>query len=143
MKFNFLGRVISVEADGGGRIVTSQSFPQGEDYLESPFHPPSQVPATLILESMAASGGRLVRAVSGEKAFGLVVRVEEARFWSSVKAGEEVLVRSELLGIQDKSGESFGLARTRSQAFVGDEPVAEARIVFICVPVAGFGLKPA
>lgn len=138
MKFDFLGRVISVAADGCWKILTSRRFARTEDYSDSPFHPPAQIPATLIVESMAASGGHLVGAASGGKVLGLMVRVEEASFFAPVQAGDEVVVRSELLGMQDGTGGSIGLAKTSCRASIGDKPVAEARIVFLCIPAEGF-----
>ncbi|MCZ6625983.1 MAG: hypothetical protein O7B35_17425 [Deltaproteobacteria bacterium] len=138
MKFRFLDEVVSFDRDGSGSIVTSKTFSQTEDYLEGPFHPPSRIPSSLVLETMAASGGRLIEIVSQDNAFGILLRVEEARFFSPVGPGDQVLVRSELLGIQDQRGELIGLARTQSQAFVEDKPVAEACIVFLCVPVKEF-----
>ncbi|MFQ5903554.1 MAG: hypothetical protein ACE5JO_07685 [Candidatus Binatia bacterium] len=138
MKFRFLDRVVSCDLEGPGRIVTLKTFSRTEDYLEGPFHSPSRIPSSLVLETMAASGGRLIEVVSQDNAFGLVLRVEDARFLSPVAPGDQVLVRSELLGMQDQRGESIALARTQGQASVEGKPVAEARIVFLCVPAKEF-----
>ncbi len=138
MKFRFLDEVVSFDQDGSGKIVTVKTFSRTEDYLEGPFHPPSRIPSSLVLETIAASGGRLIEVVSQDNAFGILLRVEEAHFFSPVGPGDQVLVRSELLGIQDQRGQSIGLARTQGQAFVEDKPVAEACIVFLCVPAKEF-----
>lgn len=138
MKFRFLDGIVSSSSDGQGRIVTHVTFPESEDYLNTPFHKPLQVPFTIVLEAMAASGGRLIEVVSQDKVVGLMVKVDEVNFTASVSAGDRMLVHSELLGMQDREGLKVGLARTRSQALVGDRPVAEARIAFLCLPVKGW-----
>ena len=138
MKFRFLDGVLSSNLEGQEKIVTHVTFPQSEDYLATPFHEPSQVPFTIVLEAMAASGGRLIEAVSNNKLVCLMIKVDEANFTAAVSAGERMLVHSELLGMQDRDGVKVGLARTRSQALVANKAVAEASIAFLCVPVKGW-----
>lgn len=135
MKFRFLDGVVSSSPDGEGKVVTHVTFPQSEDYLATPFHKAAQVPSTIVLEAMAASGGRLIELVSKNRAVGLMIKVDEASFIAPVCAGERMLIHSELLGMQDRNGLKVGLARTRSQAFVADRTVAEARIAFLCLPM--------
>ena len=135
MRFRFLDGVASSSLEGQGKIVTHVTFPQSEDYLATPFHRSSQVPFTIILEAMAASGGRLIELISENRAVGLMVKVDKANFAAPVSAGEKLLVRSELLGMQYRNGVKVGLARTHSQALVADRTVAEARIAFLCLPV--------
>lgn len=137
MRFRFLDGVASSSLEGQGEIVTHVTFPQSEDYLATPFHKAAQVPSTIVLEAMAASGGRLVEIASENRAVGLMIKVDEANFIVPVCAGEQMLVRSELLGMQHRDGLKVGLARTRGQAFVADRPVAEARIAFLCLPMKG------
>ena len=137
MKFRFLDGVVSSSCEGSEKIITHVTFPLSEDYLDTPFHGPSQVPFTIVLEAMAASAGRLIEMVSDNKAVGLMVKVDEANFTAAVSAGEKMLVHSELLGMQDRDGAKVGLARARSQALVANRAVAEARIAFLCLPVKG------
>ena len=138
MRFRFLDGVVSSSLDGKGEIVTEVTFPGFEDYLGGPFHSPAQVPFTIVLEAMAASAGRLIEVVSDDRAFGIMVKVEEANFISPVVGGDRMKVRSELLGIQDKSGEKVGMARTRAWALVKDRSVADASIIFLCLPFEEF-----
>jgi len=138
MKFPFVGQVISSDMENGGRIVTEVTFPTSEDYLNGPFHPPGQVPFTIILEAMAGSAGRLIGMMSEDNSVAMMVKVETANMFAPVGAGDRMLVRSELLGIQDTTGEKIGFARAFIQAVVSDRPVADARISFLCVPTKGF-----
>lgn len=135
MKFRFLDGVMSSSLEGEESIVTHVTFPETEDYLATPFHNPLEVPFTIVLEAMAASGGRLIELVSQNKVVGLMIKVDEANFQAPVAGGERMLVHSELLGMQDKNGAKVGLARTRSRALVADRTVAEACIAFLCLPV--------
>jgi 3-hydroxymyristoyl/3-hydroxydecanoyl-(acyl carrier protein) dehydratase len=135
MKFCFLDGVVSSSLEGEEKVVTHVTFPQSEDYLTTPFHKAAQVPSTIVLEAVAASGGRLIELVSGSRSVGLMIKIDEASFIAPVCAGERMLVHSELLGMQHPDGLKVGLARTRGQAFVGDRPVAEARIAFLCLPM--------
>jgi len=138
MKFPFVGQVISSDMENGGWIITEVTFPTSEDYLEGPFHTPGQVPFTIIIEAMAGSAGRLIGMMSEDNLIAMMVKVEKADMLVPVAAGERMLVRSELLGIQDTTGEKIGFARASIQAVVSDRPVADARISFLCVPTKGF-----
>ena len=134
MKFRFLDGIVSSSLEGEGKVVTHVTFPQVEDYLATPFHSPSQVPFTIVLEAMAASGGRLIEVVSREKVVGFMIKIDEVNFRAPVSAGERMLVHSELLGMQDKNGQKVGFARIWNQAVVEDRVIAEGRIAFLCVP---------
>ena len=132
MKFRFLDRVVS--SNSTGEIITEVTFPVSEDYVSSLFHAPGQVPFSIVLEAMAASAGRLIEVVSDDRAVALMIKVDEASFISPVNGGDRMEVRSELLGIQDKSGEKVGLARAKAFASVGARSVADASITYLCVP---------
>lgn len=137
MRFRFLDGVVSFASEGQGSAITEVTFPSSEDYLDTAFHRPSQVPFTIVLEAMAASGGRLIELVSQNKLVGLMLKIDEASFIASVSGGERLLVHSEVLGMQDKNGDKVGLARTHMRARVADRLVAEARIAYLCIPARG------
>lgn len=134
MRFKFLDGVVSSDLEDPGKIVTEVTFPKVEDYLATPFHELSKVPSTIVLEAMAASGGKLIELASCHKVVGLMVKVDEANFAAPVSAGDTLYVHSELLGMQDRNGDKVGLARTRSRALIMGRAVAEARIAFLCLP---------
>ena len=131
MKFRFLDGVVSSSSDGEGKVVTHVTFPQSEDYLATPFHEAAQVPSTIVLEAMAASGGRLIELVSENRAVGLMIKVDEATFIAPVCAGERMLIHSELLGMQHRDGSEVGLARTRSQADPAPLPTSKIRVYVV------------
>jgi len=135
MKFRFLDGVVSADGGQNGRVVTEVTFPPSEDYVGTPFHRPLQVPFTIVLEALAASAGRLIEVVTDNKAVALMVKVEKANFLYPVSAGDKLLVHSEMIGIQDKTGEKAGMAHAKATGWVGERTVAEAQIVYLCVPV--------
>lgn len=134
MRFRFLDGVASTDGVQNGKIVTQVTFPLSEDYVGGPFHNAGQIPFTIILEALAASGGRLIEVVTKDKAVALMVKVEDASFLSMVNAGDKLLVHSEILGLQDKTGARVGLGRTLCRGVVDKKPVAEANIVYLCMP---------
>jgi 3-hydroxymyristoyl/3-hydroxydecanoyl-(acyl carrier protein) dehydratase len=138
MRFRFIDRVISFERGERPRLVTAKAFPQSDEFTEG--HPlrPGEIPTCLVLEALATSGVHLVYTQTGERVVGVLLRVEEAKIFSPVAAGEEVVVETELLGLQPAAEKSVGLAQTHGRVFVGDRQVAEARLVLLCFPKDGF-----
>lgn len=134
MNYHFLDQVVSFNPEGGGRIVTVKTFLTDGDYLEGPFHSPAEIPSSIVLESMAQSAGRLIEAVSQNRAYGIMLKVQKAQFFFPVAPGNRLLVHSEMLGMQDQKGEWLSLAETESRAVVEDRDVAQARLIFLCVP---------
>jgi 3-hydroxymyristoyl/3-hydroxydecanoyl-(acyl carrier protein) dehydratase len=138
MRFRFIDRVISFDGGDRPRIVTAKLFAESDEYTEGHPQRPGEIPNCLILEALATSGVRLVYSQTGEQVVGVLLRIEEAKILSSVAAGEELVVRTELLGLQPEAHKSVGLARTQGRGLVGDREVAEARLVLLCFPKDGF-----
>lgn len=138
MRFRFIDRVVSFERGERSKLVTTKAFLESEEYTEGYPQRPGEIPTCLVLETLASSGVRLIYCHTAEQVVGLLLRVEEAKIFSSVTAGEELVVHTQLLGLQNQAQQSVGLARTRGSAFVGDRQVAEARLVLLCFPKEGF-----
>ena len=138
MRFRFIDRVLSFERGERSRLVTAKLFPQSDEYTEGHPQRPGEIPTCLVLETLATSGVPLVYSHSAEQLVGVLLRIEEAKILAPVCAGEEIVVHTELLGLQPAARESVGLAQTQGQAFVGDRKVAEARLVLLCFPRDGF-----
>jgi 3-hydroxymyristoyl/3-hydroxydecanoyl-(acyl carrier protein) dehydratase len=119
-------------------LVTAKLFPKSDEFTLGHPQRPGDVPTCLILEAMATSGVHLVYSHMDGRVLGVLLKLDEAVILSTVKAGEEILVHSELLGIQPEAQESVGLARIQGSAFVGEEPVAKCRLVLLCFPKNGF-----
>ncbi len=138
MRFRFIDRVVSFEKGEKSRLVTAKAFSRSDEFIEG--HPlrPGEIPTCLILETLANAGVHLVFSHMDGRVVGILLRVEEAKLLSRVLAGEEVIVSTELLGIQPEVQRSVGLARTLGSVSVGERRVAEARLVLLCFPKDGF-----
>lgn len=138
MRFHFIDRIVCFERGERSKLVTAKLFPQSDEFTVGHPQRPGEVPTCLILETLATSGVRLVFCHMDAEVVGVLLRVEEAKILSPVWAGEEVVVHTELLGVQPEAKKSVGLARTYGRACVGDRPVAESRLVLLCFPKDGF-----
>ena len=138
MRFRFVDRVISFEDGERPTLVTTKSFSRSDEFIEGHPQRPGEIPNCLILETLATAGAHLVYSCTAQQSVGLLLRVEEARIYFPVFPGEEVIVQTELLGLQPEAHESVGLARTNGFASVRSRKVAEARLVLLCFPKNGF-----
>ena len=135
MNYHFVDQVLFLDAVGEGRIEALKAFPLTEDYLDDTFRSVSVVPPSLLLEILASSGALLLSARYGYRIHALLLKVEDARFFKAVRAGDRVLARSRYVGIQGEIPEAAGVAKCVGEALVGKEKVAEAEILFLCVPL--------
>lgn len=135
MNYHFVDRVLFLDAEGEGRIETLKAFPRTEDYLDDTFRSFSVVPPSLILETLAFSGALLLMARYGYRVLALLLKVEEAWFLKTVHAADRVLARSQFVGMQGEVPEAAGVAKCVGEALVGEEKVAEAQVLFLCVPL--------
>ncbi len=138
MRFRLIDRVISFENGDNPRLVTAKAFPHCDEFTLGYPQRPGEVPTCLILESLAASGVRLVYACTDGAVVGLLLKVEVAQILAPLLAGEELVVETELLGLQAEARQGVGVAQTRGRASAGDRLVAEARMVLLCFPKDGF-----
>ena len=141
MRFRFIDRVVSLEKGATSKLVVTKSFPLSDEFTVGHPQRPGEIPTCLILEALATSGVRLVYAHTDEQVVGVLMKVEEARILSSVRAGEEIVVHTELIGLQPSAKDSVGLARTHGQAFVGERLVTEGRLVLLCFSKTGFEIS--
>lgn len=135
MNYRFVDRILFLDAEGEGRIETLKAFPRTEDCLDDTFRGASMVPPSLVLETLAFSGALLLMARYGYRILALLLKVEEARFWKTVRAHDQVLARSRLIGVQGEVPEAVRVAKCVGEVLVGREMVAEARLLFLCVPL--------
>jgi len=142
MRYLFIDRILEIDAHGGGTITTSKAFPRSEAYFDGTFRRQDEVPSSLILETMATAGSSLLTVRSRYQAHALLLKVNRAAFQRPAHAGDRVIVRARLVDFQgewdrpDGPADAFPLAEVHAGAFVGDEPVAEAALFFVCLPLA-------
>ncbi len=141
MQYRFIDRIPEIDVQGAGTITLVKSFARSEDFFNGTFREPNEVPSSLVLETMASAGSFLLTARSRYRAQALLIKINQAVFPQPVLAGDRVTVRAELLGVQGEWGEreapaqAGGMAQTSVRCFVGEWPVAEADLLFLCVPM--------
>ena len=138
MRYRFIDRVVEFKKGEGSKLITVKAFPESHEFIEGHPHRPGEVPNCLVLETLATSAVYLVFSHTSEQFVGVLLKVDEAEIFSPVYAGDEVVVHSELLAFQPKTGETVGLARTQGNVFVKDRQVAQAQLVLLCFPRNGF-----
>ncbi|MGH7831195.1 MAG: hypothetical protein ACREP8_13580 [Candidatus Binatia bacterium] len=138
MRFRFIDRVVSFDKGEKSSLVTAKSFDHSDEYTVGYPQRPGEIPNCLILETLATSAVHLVYCHTAQRLVGVLLRLEEANIHSPVPAGEEVTVRTELLSLQPSAHDSVGLAQIFGSAFVGEQKIAEARLVLLCFPKDGF-----
>jgi len=141
MRYQFVDRILHVDANAAAAIETLKTFPRGEDYFDGTFRPEDEVPSSLLLESMAFAGAVLLCLRSDYRLQGVLLKVNQAAFMRPVLADQQVIVRSRLAAVQGEwtgqlvSDQAPRLAQTLGQCFVGESQVAEADLLFLGVPL--------
>jgi 3-hydroxymyristoyl/3-hydroxydecanoyl-(acyl carrier protein) dehydratase len=141
MHYHFTDRILEIDAHGEGTITTRKTFPRTEDYLDGTFRQRDEVPSSLVLETMASAGALLLSIRSRYRAHALLLKINQARFLTPVLAGDQVTARSWVVATQGNwsaepgPDQTVGVAQTLARTFVGKTQVAEADILFLCIPL--------
>src|SRR5438093_12121164 len=86
MRYRFIDKVVSLALDGHPRIEVEKTFHGDDDAFTGPSGP-ARVPASLLLELMAMTGGHLVFHHLGGRRLPLLLKVPECRFESPAGPG--------------------------------------------------------
>ena len=141
MHYQCADRILEIDA-AAGEIVLLKTFPRTEDCFNGTFRQANEVPSSLVLETMASAGALLLTIRSQYRANALLVKVNRATFPQPVLAGAALIIRLSLTATQGNwtgtagAGQAVGMAQTVARGFVGDGQVAEADLLFLCVPMA-------
>lgn len=125
--FLLVDRIVEYEA--GKRVVGLKNVTINEPYFQGHFPGVPIMPGVLIIESMAQVGGFLVFKSLPDKDSKLVffMGIEGARFRKPVTPGDQLRVEMTVLRVRSRMG------KLKGEAFVGDDLVAEAEIMFSLV----------
>jgi hypothetical protein len=141
MRYRFVDAVVSCRTEDPARIEVAKTFPRGDDAFTGP-RGPDEVPASLLLELMATTGGRLVlRRLEGSR-LPLLLKVRECGFEAPAPAGAELRATAELDGLADASARA-SVAEVRGEVRAGGARLAWARLLFVCVSLPGVDLARA
>jgi 3-hydroxyacyl-[acyl-carrier-protein] dehydratase len=123
--FLLIDRVVELEV--GRHIVAIKNVTANEPFFQGHFPENPVMPGVLILEALAQAaailGARTLDARLGSESIMYLAGVDEARFKRPVVPGDTLLLRATL------ERTLRGVTRVSTTAHVGDELVAEARLL--------------
>ena len=108
----------------GENLVALKNVTINEPFFQGHFPEPgpSVMPGTMIIEGMAQVSGLLALEVLGGEGIGYLVGVDGARFRQKVTPGDQLVLKAEMKRARTT------LCKVYVQAYVDEEPVAEAEI---------------
>lgn len=140
MRYRFIDRIMAVDARAA-TIRACKVFPRSEEYFDGTFRREAEVPSSLVLEAMATAASLLLASRSRYEAHGILLKVSRAAFLRPVLAGDRMIVDAELRAVQgnwnlEAGAAGSGMAQIVARSRVEELPVAEADLLFLCVPMA-------
>src|SRR5438093_2554176 len=131
MRYRFIDTVVSLALAGRPRIEVERTFRGDDDAFTGPSGP-ARVPASLLLELMAMTGGHLIFRHLGGRRLPLLLKVPECRFEGA--AGPEIALRAvaNLKGISAISDDA-SVAESSAGVFAGEERVATGTLLYLRV----------
>jgi len=122
MRWIWIDRFTKFERGKAARAVKNLS--RAEDYFADHFPGYPVMPASLMLEGLAQTGGILVGEANDFKEKVVLAKITSARFDREVTAGEQLVYDVEMLNLRPEG------ASVRGRVLVGEELVGEAEIFF-------------
>jgi hypothetical protein len=133
MRYRFIDEVLSLDLGASPRIEVTKTFVHGDDAFSGPLGS-DRVPNSLLLELLAMTGGQLAFRHGGARRLPLLLKVPDCRFEAPARPGVRLRAVAALEGTSRLSDDA-GMAETRGEIFAGDERVAAARLLYLCVAV--------
>jgi 3-hydroxyacyl-[acyl-carrier-protein] dehydratase len=122
MRWIWIDRFLKFERGKAARAVKNLS--RAEDYFADHFPGYPVMPAALMLEGLAQTGGILVGEANDFKEKVVLAKITSARFDREVLAGEQLVYDVEILNLRPEGASVHG------KILVGEELVGEAEIFF-------------
>ena len=122
MRWIWIDRFTAFEP--GKSATATKCLSHAEDHFAEHFPGFPVMPAALILEGLAQTGGILVGEVNQFREKVVLAKIPKATFAREVMAGETLTYRAEVLDLRDEG------AMVRGTVTCGADPVAEADIFF-------------
>src|SRR5262245_57218759 len=122
MRWLWIDRFVDFRSGVSARAVKNLSL--AEDYFAEHFPGYPVMPAALILEGLAQTGGVLVGQARDFREKVILAKIPQAQFHREVLAGEQLTYETEILVLRDEGASVSG------RVFVGEELVAQAEIFF-------------
>ena len=122
MRWIWIDRFVEFESGKRARAIKNLSL--AEDHFADHFPGYPVMPAALILEGLAQTGGILVGEAKEFKEKVVLAKIPRATFRRDLLAGETLMYEAEIIVLRDEGASIAG------RVYVGDELVAEAEIFF-------------
>lgn len=122
MRWIWIDRFVEFEPRRKARAVKNTSTT--EDHFEQHFPGYPVMPASLMLEGLAQTGGILVGQANGFKEKVVLAKIGKATFLRPVLAGEELVYDVEITELREEAANIVGRISSAG------EPVGEAEIMF-------------
>lgn len=122
MRWIWIDRFLELESGSHARAVKNVSL--AEEHLHDHFPGFSIMPASLMLEGMAQTGGILLGKTNDFEQVVILAKVPKITFHGLVSPGDTIIYSAKILDIRDEGG------TVECVAHVGDKLVAESEIVF-------------
>jgi 3-hydroxyacyl-[acyl-carrier-protein] dehydratase len=122
MRWLWIDRFLEFDSGKSAKAVKNLSL--AEDYFADHFPGYPVMPATLILEGLAQTGGILVGEVNDFREKVVLAKIPTCRFHREAVAGEQLTYEVEMIHLRPEGASVGGTVR------VGDELIAEAELFF-------------
>lgn len=122
MRWIWIDRFLEFRRGQSARAVKNLSL--AEDYFADHFPGYPIMPAPLMLEGLAQTGGILVGEVNDFREKVILAKIPSAHFRREVLAGEQLIYEVEIVHMRPEG------ASVRGRVLIGEETVAEAEIFF-------------
>ena len=115
-----------VEIEPKEKIVAVKNVTFNENFFQGHYPEKPIMPGVLIIEAMAqASGCLLLKSIEKEeKEMYYFAGIDKAKFRKTVIPGDQIKLKCEVLKFKKR------VAKVKGEAFVGDDLVAESRLLF-------------
>jgi 3-hydroxyacyl-[acyl-carrier-protein] dehydratase len=131
MRWFLIDRFICLEK--GKRAVALKNVTLGEDHIHDSFPGFPMMPAPLIIESMAQTGGMLAGYTFDFKERVILAKVDRAVFFDFVLPGDQMRLEAELVEIRQEG------CRTEGTVTVDGRKIAQIRLMFAHLPAEDAG----
>lgn len=122
MRWIWIDRFLELEPGSHARAVKNVSL--AEEHLHDHFPGYAVMPASLMLEGMAQTGGILLGRTLDFQHIVILAKVPKVTFHGMVTPGDSVVYTTKILDLREEGG------TVECTAHVGEKLVAEAEIVF-------------
>lgn len=140
MRYQFIDRVVTFDAQRPPRMTVAKLFPAADDCFTGPDS--DTVPVSLLIEVLAMAGGHLILRSTADDRLPLLLKVENAIVSGRVEPGETVLATVTLRGTAGEEDVAT-VAQADGEASVSGRPVLRCRLLYACVRVPGINLREA